>query len=124
MQVRRRGGAAADIDGGENSPVHGHEVRGEGDDDWAAGSGGELLVELGHVAVMADAIGVEALRHLREQHLLPGCPTRAGHARLGVDYDLVGVDRLRPQQRDERQLCARGETSGLATSCARAIASR
>ena len=70
--------------------------------------GGErkFLVELGHVPVMADAVGVEAFRHFREQHFLLRRPARSGHARFGVDDDLVGIDRLASQQRDERKLGA------------------
>ena len=41
-----------------------------------------------------------------EQHLLLGRPARSGHAGLGIDDDLVGIDRLGAQQRDERQLRA------------------
>ena len=69
----------------------------------------EFLVELRHVAVVADAVGVEALRHLGEQHLLLGRPARPGHAGLGVDHDLVGIDRLR--------LAA----AGRAASCAQVV---
>ena len=63
----------------------GIEMRREADDHLAAGGLGEFLVELGHVPVMADAIGVDAFGHFREQHLLLGRPARAGHAGLGVD---------------------------------------
>jgi len=45
-------------------------VRREADDDLAPGGPGEFLVELGHVTVMPDTIGMEAFRHLREQHFL------------------------------------------------------
>ena len=54
----------------------------------------KFLVELGHVAVMADAVGVKAFGDFREQHLLLRRPARSGHAGLGVDDDLVGIDGL------------------------------
>ena len=76
------------------------------DDDLAAGGLGELLVELGHVAVVADAVGVKALGYFREQHLLLRRPARSGHAGLGIDDDLVGIDGLGLEQRNERELRA------------------
>ncbi len=88
-------------------------MRREGHDHVAAGGQGELLVELGHVAVMADAIGVEALGHFREQHFLFRRPARAGHARLGVDDDLVGIDGLGFEQRNQRQLGAGRVAAGI-----------
>ena len=72
----------------------------------AAGGQRELLVELGHVPVMADAIGVKALRDFGEQHLLLRRPARPGHARLGIDHDLVRHDRLGLEQRRQRKLRA------------------
>ena len=73
----------------------------------------EFLVELGHVAVMADAIGVEAFGDFGEQHRLLGRPPRPGHAGLGVDHDLVGLDRLGLEQRDQRQLRAGRVAAGI-----------
>ena len=81
-------------------------MRGEGDGDLAAGGGGEFLVELGHVAVVADAIGVKSFRHFREQHVLPRRPARSGHPRFGVDHDLVEIDRPGLDQRHQGQLRA------------------
>src|SRR5262245_65845984 len=88
MQVRWRGLEPAYVDGRENSAVHGHEMRREADDDLAPRGPGKFLIELGHVAVVAYAIGVEAFRDLRKQHLSFRRPPRAGHARFGVDHDL------------------------------------
>ena len=79
-------------------------MRREADDHLAAGGQGKFLVELGHVAVVADAVGVKAFGYFREQHLLSRRPARSGHARFGVDDDLVGIDRLGLEQRDQRQL--------------------
>ena len=81
-------------------------MRREGHDDLAAGGQRKLLVELGHVAVMADAVGMEPFGYFREQHFLACRPARSGHARLGVDHDLVRLDRLGFEERDQRQLGA------------------
>ena len=62
---------------------------------------------------MADAIGVEALRHLGEQHLLLRRPARPGHAGLGVDHDLVRHDRLGLEQRRQRKLRAARVAAGV-----------
>ena len=83
-------------------------MRREADRHGAAGGLAEFLVELGHVAVMADAIGVEAFRHFGEQHLLLRRPARSGHPGLGVDHDLVRIDGAFAQQRNERELRAGG----------------
>ena len=94
VKVLRRLLDPAHINGRQDPAVHGHEVGREADDHLAAGGEREFLVELGHVAVAADAVGVEAFRHFGEQHLLLGRPARPGHAGLGIDHDLVGIDRL------------------------------
>src|SRR6478735_12505884 len=62
---------------------------------------------------MAYAIGMKALRDFRKQHALPGSPPCSGHARLCVDDNFVEFDRLVPDQRDQRKLCARGVASGI-----------
>ena len=82
-------------------------------DHLAAGGPGKFLVELGHVAVVADAVSVKAFGHFREQHILARRPPRPGHARFGVDDDLVGIDRVRLQQRDQRQLGAARVAAGI-----------
>ena len=75
MQLLRRCAcAAADVDRREDAAVHRHQMRREADDHLAAGGLGEFLVELRHVPVMADAIGVDAFGDFREQHLLLGRP--------------------------------------------------
>ena len=73
----------------------------------------KFLVELGHVAVMADAIGMDALGDFREQHFLSGRPARPGHTGLGVDDDLVGIDGPDFKQRDQRQLGAARVAAGI-----------
>ncbi len=62
---------------------------------------------------MPHAVGVEAFRHFREQHGLLGRPPCAGHARLGVDHDLVEIDGLGLDQRDQRQLRAGCVAAGI-----------
>ena len=88
-------------------------MRRKGHDDLTATGLRELLIEFGHVAVVADTIGVETFRHFREQHFLFGGPARTGHAGFGVDDDLVGVDRLGLQQRNERELGASRVAAGI-----------
>ena len=41
-------------------------MRGEGDDHVAVGGARKFLVELRHVAMVADAVGVKALGHFRD----------------------------------------------------------
>ena len=82
-------------------------------DHLAAGGPGKFLVELGHVAVVADAVGVKAFGYFREQQILARRPARSGDARFGVDDDLVGIDRVRLQQRDQRQLGAARVAAGI-----------
>ena len=91
----------------------GTQMRRKGHDHLPPGRQRKLLIELGHVPVMADAIGVEAFRHFREQHRLFGRASRAGHAGLGVDDDLVELDRLGLDQRDQRQLRAGRVAAGI-----------
>ena len=62
---------------------------------------------------MAYAIGMKALRDFGKQHALPGSPPCSGHARLGVDDNLVEFDRLVLDQRDQGKLCARSVASGI-----------
>ena len=88
-------------------------MRGEAHHHLAAGGFREFLVELGHVAMMADAIGVEAFGHFREQHFFLGRPARPGHAGFGVDDDLVRIDRLGLEQRDQRQFGAGRVAAGI-----------
>ncbi len=103
----------AHVDRRENPAVHGHQVRREARHHLAAGGLGEFLVELGHMAMAADAVGMEALGDLREQHLLLRRPARPGHAGLGVDHDLVGVDGLGAQQWNKRELRAARVAAGI-----------
>ena len=97
----------------QDAPVHRHQMRRERHDDLTARGLGEFLVKLGHVTVMTDAIGIEAFRHFGKQHRLLRRPPCPGHARLGVDHDLVRIDGFRLQQRNERQLRAGGVTAGI-----------
>src|SRR5262245_22461321 len=83
-----------DIDGRQDAAVHRHQMRRERYDQLSAGGERKLLVELGHVPMMTNAIGVEALRNLREEHGLPGGAPCSGHAGLGIDHNLVELDRL------------------------------
>jgi hypothetical protein len=77
-------------------------MRGEIDHQLAAGRGREPLLDLRGMAVAGDAISVNALRYLAKEAPLAGgapCPADPG---FGVDDDVVGIDQLRPQQRDQR----------------------
>ena len=88
-------------------------MRRERDDHLPPGGERELLVELGHVPVMTNAIGVKALRDFREQHGLLGRAPCARHARLGIDDNFVELDRLVLDQRNERQLRAGRVAAGI-----------
>src|SRR3546814_3388783 len=58
------------------------------------------------MAMAADAVSSHPLLHLGEQQVFARRAAGAGHARFGVDDDLVRVDRTGLQQRDERKLGA------------------
>ena len=88
-------------------------------DHVASGGLGKLLVEFGHVAVMADTVGVKALGDFGEQHVLTRRSAGAGDPRLGVDHDLVGIDRLGLEERDERKLGAGRVAAGIGDEAGR-----
>lgn len=114
MQILRRAAPPSPhIDRREDAAVHRHEMRRERHDAFLAGRLGEFLVQFRHVPVMADAVGVKALRHFGEQHLLLGRAPRTGHARFRIDHDLVDLDGLGLQERNERQLRRRGVAAGI-----------
>src|SRR4029453_7638402 len=101
-----RGPAApsANVDRRQDSTVHWHQMRREGNDYLSPGSQRKLLVELGHVPMMSYAIGVKAFRNLREQHGLFCGPPRSGHALLGINDDFVELNRFVLEQGNERKL--------------------
>jgi hypothetical protein len=104
---------AAHVDRRQDTPVHWHQVRCERDDHLPPGGKRKLLVELGHMPMMADAIRVKALRDFRKKHGFfrrAPCP---GHAGLGIDDDLVEFNRLVLDERDERQLRAGRVAAGI-----------
>src|SRR6202047_1034658 len=68
--LRRNVASSAHVDGGQNASVHRDEVRREAHDHSAPCRLGEFLVALGYVAMMTDAVGVNAFGHFGEQHLL------------------------------------------------------
>ena len=88
-------------------------MRREGGDHLAPRGARKFLVEFRHVAMMADPVGMETLRDLREQHVLLGRPARPRHPRLRVDDDVVDRDHAFADQRDERKLCACGVAAGI-----------
>ena len=55
------------VDGGQDTAVHGHEVRVEGQRDRAFRDEGELLFDFRSVAVRAEAVGLERVVHLAEE---------------------------------------------------------
>ena len=108
MKILGRALAAPHIDRRQDATVHRHQMRREDHDHFPSRGLGEFLIEFGHVAVMSDAISVEAFGHFREQHRLfrrPPCP---GHAGLGIDHDLVGS-------------IAFAFNSGMSGSCAQVV---
>src|SRR5690242_8625183 len=94
--------SSADINCRQDAPVHRHQMRRERYDDLPPGGDRKLLIELGHVPMMANAIGVEARRNLGKEHGLFGGAPCSGHARLGIDHDLVDLDRLVLDEWDKR----------------------
>src|SRR5215470_760890 len=88
-------------------------MRREADNDIATGGTGKLLIKLRHMAVMADAIGMEAFRDFSKNHLFTRSPARSGHSGFGVDDDLVRIDRFGLEKRNERQFGGRGVAAGI-----------
>mmetsp|Transcript_39650 Transcript_39650/g.66541 ORF Transcript_39650/g.66541 Transcript_39650/m.66541 type:complete len:288 (-) Transcript_39650:546-1409(-) len=92
------------VDGGLHAAGHGHEVRGEADPHGAPGRQRQLLLDLGHMPMLAHAVRVDALGDLAVQvgHLRP--TAGAAHPGLRVDDDVLRLDEASLQQGDERQL--------------------
>mmetsp|Transcript_43473 Transcript_43473/g.130416 ORF Transcript_43473/g.130416 Transcript_43473/m.130416 type:complete len:299 (-) Transcript_43473:116-1012(-) len=97
LDVARRLHAARHVD----------EVRREGDLHWLAGRLAQALLNLRHVAVLADAVAIDALCNLAVQVGLLGGASGARHAALGVDDDVLRSDEASLEQRVQRQLGAR-----------------
>ena len=100
-----RGGARRqlDIDGGEDTPVHGHQMGRETDRDRPPRRPGEALLDLRRVPVGAHPVGVDALAHLGEQGALREPAAGAADPRLGVDDDVLGDDPAGLDQGHQRQ---------------------
>src|SRR4026208_550943 len=96
----------ADVDCRQNTPAPWHQVRRERDDYLPPGGERELLVEFGHVPVVANTVSMKAFRNLGEEHGLFGGAACAGHAGLGIDDDFVEFNRFVLDERNERQLRA------------------
>ena len=63
----------------------------------------QLLLDLRHMAVIADAVRRQALARFREQDVLLQRAAGAGDARLRIDDDAVGHDQLGLGQRQKRE---------------------
>ena len=79
----------------------------------AAGRLGQHLVDLGRVAVPADAVGREALVAFGEVVRQLGRPARAGDSALGVDDDAGALDQVFGDQRGQGQDARRGVAAGV-----------
>jgi hypothetical protein len=67
----------------------------------AAGDPGELLLDLGDVAVAPDAVRLHALVDLAEHEVRLRLATRSRHATLGIDHEIA--DEARTRERGEGQ---------------------
>src|SRR5262245_49613357 len=85
----------------ENAPVHRHKMWCECNDHLSPGGKRELLVELGHVPVMTNTIGVKTFGNLGKEHRLLGRAPCSGHAGLRIDDNFVQLDSLVLDQRDK-----------------------
>ena len=110
---------AADVDRREDAAVLRQEVGHEGHLDRAAGGLGELLVELGEVAVLGDVVGVVALGDLGVERALLRRAAGAGDAGGEVDDDVVGVDDAGLEQRQEAVDAGRGVAAGAGDEAGR-----
>mmetsp|Transcript_22975 Transcript_22975/g.39438 ORF Transcript_22975/g.39438 Transcript_22975/m.39438 type:complete len:275 (+) Transcript_22975:897-1721(+) len=95
------------VRGGEHAAAHGDQVRRERHDHVLVGGVADALLDLGSVAVAGDAVRVHAVLDLSEQQVLFGAATGAADAALGIDRDVVRVDEVALDQRQQRQLRAR-----------------
>ena len=103
---RRR--IAPDIAGGENPPVHRHQMRGKHDPHRPPGEGREFLVELAQMPVPpALRIARHILGPLGKEHVLLERPPRPGDAVLEVADDVVKVDQAAFDQRAKCELHGR-----------------
>ena len=98
--------------GDEFAAVHRHEVGREAHRHRPAGGEAEFLLHFGHVAVMADAIGVHRLGDFGEEIGFLQAAAGARDARQRVDGDALGRDRAGLQQRQQRQQHRRRVAAG------------
>ena len=89
-QIRsRRLAGEPHIAGAKLAARHRRKMRREVDGNGSASGQPELLLDLRHVAMIADAVGRKPLARLREQDVLLQRAPGARHAGLGVDDDVV-----------------------------------
>ena len=88
------------------------QMRHEHQRDFASERGADLLLDLGHVAMVADLVGAEVFVDLGEQLIDRRSAARAGGARFGVDDDRRRLDQIAPDERQQREQRAGREASG------------
>ena len=91
------------IAGAELAARHGRKMGREVDGEAGARGDAQFLFDLGHVAVIADAVRREPLARFREQDILLQAAAGAGDARLRIDDDVRRVDQLRFHERQKRE---------------------
>ena len=87
-------------------------MRGEVDGDGSARGQSKLLLDLGHMAVTADAVRRQPLARFGEQNVLLERAPGAGNARLGVDDDVLACDQFRLGERKQRKQHGGGIAAG------------
>ena len=97
----------------EDAAVHRRQVRREDHLHGLAGGPAENLLDLRLMAVLADAVGRDALVALGKVRVQLGRAARAGNAALAIDDDVVRLDPAGLQQRRERQDGRGGIAAGI-----------
>ena len=90
-------GSGPGVAGRQDPPVHRHQVGGEED------LGGQVLLDLGRVAVVEEAVGDDVLVDGAERVRRRGRPAGTGDAAGGVDDDAGRLDQVGVEQRGQGQ---------------------
>ena len=119
-RLRRNAGRGFGKDRRVDAAIHRRKVRRERNNDRAAGSEGEFLLDLGEVPVFGQAVGTEAFVAFAVEERGLGLASRPAHSAGAGNDDLGGIDQFLAEQWHERQencggIAARGadEFGGL-----------
>ena len=112
------------VDRRQDAAVHGNQMGRERKGYLFSRQKGELLLDLGRMAVGADLVRHEPFVHFREMVRRRRAPTRARDARLGIDHDARKVDHLLLDKRRKSEDRARWIAPGICDKLRLLISSR